>query len=432
MPHEAHDGVNREVLPSPRADTMSGIPPPAEGLTPPPVTLTSFIGRDEEMAAVITLLRRADIRMLTLTGPGGSGKTRLALRVMETVRETTGAAWAWVSLAPVRDPDLVLPTIAQALNVPDAARQALLTRVERFLADQVAYLVLDNAEHLRDMVASIVADLVARCPGLTVLCTSRSRLGISAEQVFPLNSLKLSDARQLFAVRAGALVPAFVLTPESVPIIDEICSRLDRLPLAIELAAARLPAFPPPALLRQLDHRLPLLTDGPRDAPDRQRDMRATIAWSYDLIPENQRALLCRLGVFMGGFTLEAAKAVGGAGDDIVRVISALVDASLVKSLAGVESEPRFTMLETIREYALEQLIANGDETVARTIHATDFLALAEETEWCWFLPLPEGEIVLARLQVETDNLRAALRCSRFRRTSGRSCRWRGAWVRSG
>ena len=377
---------------------------------PVPLPMTSFVGRERELAAASGLLRRSEIRLLTVIGPGGIGKTRFALRTVEDLGDAFAGGASVVSLASVRDPTLVMPAIAQALGVPDAAPEVLLTRVERFLADQVVLLVLDNAEHLLDTVASVVAALLARCPGLTVLCTSRSRVGISAEQVFPLEALNPDAARELFGGRARALVPKLDLGDDTAPVVDAICARLDRLPLAIELATARLTVLSPRALLARLEHRLDLLTGEPRDAPSRLRDMRDTIAWSHDLLSEPEQLLFRRLGVFVGGFTLEAAAAVAGAGGDVFSGISALVDASMVDPAKGVGDEPRFTMLETIREYALEQLIETGDEPAARDHHAAYYLGVAEKTDWSWFVELPEGESRLARLQADEANLRAALR----------------------
>jgi non-specific serine/threonine protein kinase len=375
--------------------------------TPDPVPLTSFLGRTRELATVTALLGHPDVRLLTLTGPGGSGKSRLALRVMEIVRDTFDDGSAWVSLAPVVDPDLVLPTIAQVLGVPDATGQSLFERVTAFLAERHLLLVLDNLEHLLDPIAPLVVGLLGTCSGLTVLTTSRVRLGVSGERVVPVAPLDAETAHTLIATRAEAADPTFADTAGNAPVIDAICDLLDRLPLAIELAAARVAVLPPPALLARLDHRLDLLTGGPRDAPARLRDMRDAIAWSHDLLPEREQVLFRRLGVFVGGFTLEAAEAVAGEGTEVLDRVCALVAASLVLRVDGVGDEPRFTMLETIREFAIERLGASGEEPSIRERHARHLVALAEnlweDPEW------PRMEFWMGRLRLETGNLRLAL-----------------------
>jgi non-specific serine/threonine protein kinase len=386
---------------------MSELPPPAEGPSPPPIPLTSFVGRDRDIATVTDLLHQPDIRLLTLTGPGGMGKTRLALRIMETVHAASGLPSAWVALAPIRDPDLVLPTIAQVLQVPDAAERSLLDRVTTFLTECPMLLVLDNLEHLVAPAASLVADLLARCPGLRVLATSRVRLGISGEHVVPVAPLEVETARALFAQRVRAADPTFAITSENVSVIDAICDRLDRLPLAIELAAARVTVLPLPALLARLDHRLDLLTGGPRDAPSRQRTVRDTIAWSLDLLDEPEQRLYRRLGIFVGGFTLDAVEVVAGEHQDVLTGVSTLVTASLVIPAESVGNEARLTMLETIREDALERLGASGEEATIQEAHARYFVALAEQ----WWEGGSGGafDTWMHHLRSDIGNLRLAL-----------------------
>ena len=403
---------------------MPGIPspdlaPPSSPLSVPfpwterrelaslPVTLTSLVGRDQELDHISDLLRHPDVRLLTLTGTGGIGKTRLAIRIGECLRASNADGVAFVSLAPVRDPDLMLPSVAQTLGVPDAAGQPVFARLRAFLAERKLLLVLDNLEHLLDA-APLVADLLRVAPRLTILCTSRTRLDVSGERVVTLAPLTADAARQLFVLRAGALDPAFALTPALTPVIDAICTRLDRLPLAIELAASRIPVLPPHALLARLtDYRLDVLTGGPRDAPPRLRAMRDTIAWSHTLLSEPEQVLFRRLGVFVGGFTLEAARAVAGKDQDVLAGVSALVAASLVIPVAGAGNEPRFMLLETIREYALERLDASGEDASTRRAHAGWIVSLSESAMPFWFSP--QQKRWLDRMDAERDNLRAAL-----------------------
>ena len=374
---------------------------------PLPHPRTSFVGRTDELQQLTDLLTRADLRLLTVTGPGGIGKSRLAHRVMETVQNAFADGTGLIPLAHVLDPELVVPAAAAALEIAEAPGQPLHERVQAVLRSQHRLLVLDNAEHLRETVTDLVSSLVSTCPRVTFLVTSQVRLGLSGEQVFPLAPLNPAIARALFVARAQAVVPAFAVTPESTSIIDAICARLDRLPLAIELAAARVNVLPLPALLARLDRRLDLLTGGPRDAPDRQRTMRNTIAWSHDLLSEPEQVLFRRLGVFVGGFTLEAADAVAEAGMDALAGVSILVASSLVTPLEGVGDEPRFMLLETIREHALERLIASGEEPGTRERHARYLVALAEQG---WDASSGAAfHIWMQRLRSETGNFRLAL-----------------------
>jgi predicted ATPase/DNA-binding CsgD family transcriptional regulator len=385
------------LVPQPRRDRFG---------VPEMVPLTTFIGRDQEVATVSDLLNRPEVRLVTLTGPGGIGKTRIALQVSDYVGNQFVDDIAIVSLATIRDPDLVLQEIARALHVP-GTEDHYRERIQAFLAERQLLLVLDNLEHVLDSTAALVASLLITCPGLTVMATSRTRLGISGERVVPVAPLDQDAARTLFALRAEFADPTFAITLESVPIIEAICDRLDRLPLAIELAAARVTVLSPPALLVRLDQGLNLLSGGPRNAPDRQRNMRATVAWSYDLLPAAEQVLFRRLGVFVGGFTLDAAETVANDGHDVLTGVSALVDASLLLRVDGSRNEPRFTMLETIREYALEQLITHGEEQVSRDLHARYYLSVAERLRRQ--IEGPEGPVVLASFEREHPNLRVGL-----------------------
>jgi predicted ATPase/DNA-binding CsgD family transcriptional regulator len=387
--------TNSASLPGRRRDEVDSVPQP----------LTTFIGRERDVATVADFLRRPDVRLLTVTGTGGVGKTRLALRATEAARDAFDST-AFVSLASVREPSMLLLTVAQHLNVPDAPDQPLLSRLLVFLADRLQLLVLDNLEHLLDAVP-VVVDLLAGCPRLTILCTCRVKLNVSGEHLLPLDPLPGDEARALFVDRVRAVIPGFTLTDELRPVVDAICTRLDGLPLALELAASRVPALPPRALLARLEHRLDLLTNGPRDAPPRLRDMRDAIGWSHGLLPREQQILFRRLGVFIGGFTLAAAEAVASDEIDVVEAISALVAASLVVPIDGVADEPRYTMLETIREFALERLEHASEAPAVRARHAEYFQRLAEVA-----IPHYDGpDVRLAsdRVDIELDNCRAAM-----------------------
>ncbi|MGI8828268.1 MAG: ATP-binding protein [Candidatus Limnocylindria bacterium] len=349
-----------------------------------PVPATAFLGRDTELADIGALLARDEVHLLTLTGPGGTGKTRLALQAAASAADTfAGGVW-WVPLAPLRDPQLVLSSAAQALGAGgDLAEH---------IGDKRLLLLLDNFEHLVSAAADL-APLLSACPNLTVLVTSREPLHLGGEHEYAVDPLRQPEAVELFRTRALAARPDCVANGE----VAIICQRLDYLPLAIELAAARVKLLSPRAILERLEQRLPLLTGGTRDAPDRQRTLRATIEWSHDLLTDAEQRLFARLAVFRGGCTLEAAEQVADADLD---TLSSLVDKSLVRM-----REDRFWMLETIREFALERLDASGDADEMRDRHANHFLALAEEAE-----PHLRGSPRdwLDRLEADNDNLRAA------------------------
>ena len=379
-------------------DSMSSSSPTAaDRFLPAP--LTAFVGRERELAGLRALLARRDVRLLTVTGPGGVGKTRLAIEAARELADGFAAGVRFVPLAPLGSPDLVLPAIARTLGIGESHPGGILRDLTEQLASTELLLVLDNFEHLL-AAGPDLALLLAACPALTLLVTSRAALRVSGEHEFAVPPLPLpvergtwtfeqiaaSDAVRLFVERAEAVQAGFRLTPANAWDAAEICRRLDGLPLAIELAAARVKVFPPHALLARLERRLPLLTGGPRDAPARLRTMRDAIAWSHDLLDADEQRLFRRLAVFVGGFTLDAAIDVAGDGTlpeaAVVEGISSLVDKSLLLPAASDDAanddlgEPRFSMLETVREFALDELARSGEEDAVRRAHAEYFRAL--------------------------------------------------------
>jgi predicted ATPase/transcriptional regulator with XRE-family HTH domain len=394
--------------------------PDSEPPTTLPVPLSPLIGREREAAAAHVLLHEG-VRLLTLTGPGGVGKTRLALRVAAMVRPAFPGGVIFVDLAPLRDPNLVLPTIAQRLGVTEAGGQALDVRMAAALADRQVLLFLDNFEQVV-VAAPVVVELAARSPHLTVLVTSRVSLQVRGEHAMEVPPLAIPDPAHLpapsrltqvasvalFVARAREVRADFVLGSASGAAVAEICARLDGLPLAIELAASWVKLLPPPALLRRLFPRLGLLVGGARDLPERQRTVRATIDWSYSLLRDDEQVLFARLSVFRGGGTLEAIEAICGAEGrlNVLKGVGVLVNHSLLRQ-TETDDEGRFGMLETIQEYAAEQLETRGEGEFLRQAHARYYLGLAEVAKPR--LDGPEQAAWLARLGWEIDNLRAAL-----------------------
>lgn len=391
-----------------------------------PIPLTPLLGREREEAALAHLLRQDDVRLVTLTGPPGVGKTRLAIRVAAPVAQDYMNSVVFVPLADVRAPEMVLPTVAQALGVREMGHEPLVDMLALALGQRTILLLLDNVEQVLAAVRAL-ADLLARCSGMKLLVTSRAALRIRGEHEFPVMPLPVPDparphtpdalaryaAVALFAQRARAVRPNFALTPAQAPAVAAICARLDGLPLAIELAAARSNLFTPSALLARLERRLPLLSDGARDLPERQRTLEDAIAWSYDLLDAREQWLFRQLAVFRGGWTLEAAEAVcalddGTPSGGILRELASLVDKSLVVREESADGQMRFRMLETLREYGLSRLSACGEEASAQERHFACYLALAEAA----FAHLRDAEqlLWLQRLERDHDNARAALR----------------------
>ncbi|MGA7730528.1 MAG: tetratricopeptide repeat protein [Chloroflexia bacterium] len=422
-------------------DTLAQIA--GERQTPPPnnlpAQLTTLLGRDQDVPAARALLQHTDVRLMTLTGPGGVGKTRLALRVAADVLWDFEGGVFFINLAPVSDPHLVLQAIAQTVDLREGGDLPLLTELADRLAVGRTLLVLDNFEQVVDA-GPILVDLLRECPGLKLLVTSRATLKMSGEYEYAVQPLAVPSAEYrvqpqvpsteyqvpsdsgvlgtrysvlgavpsvaLFVRRARAVQGDFALTPENAAAVSEICARLDGLPLAIELAAAHIKSLTPQALLTRLDKRLPLLVGGPRDLPARQRTLRSTMEWSYGLLDEDARRVFRHMGVFVGGCTLEATEQICPGGEPFAQIES-LLDASLLRRVDGKGGEPRYGMLETVREYALGKLEAEGESGAAYRGHAGYFLALAEIAD-AKLMGGEQGEW-LERLEADHDNLLAAL-----------------------
>jgi predicted ATPase/DNA-binding CsgD family transcriptional regulator/tetratricopeptide (TPR) repeat protein len=395
-----------------------------------PVPLTPLIGREQEQAVLCDLLRRPEVRLLTLVGTGGVGKTRLGLAVAQALLDDFAEGICFVPLAPVSHPARVMAAIAQALGLWEAGELPVEEQVHAYCRDRHLLLLLDNFEQVVEA-APQLASLLASCPRLNILVTSRATLHLSGEHEFAVPPLALPDltrlpeiqaltqlaAVRLFVERAHALQPAFQLAEANARTIAEICVRLDGLPLAIELAAARIKLLPPQALLKRLSHRLEVLTGGAQDLPTRQQTLRNTLQWSYDLLTEEEQRLFRWLSIFVGGCTLQAAEAVCQAGQEdgeqassVLEGVASLLDKSLVQQTEREGEEPRLVMLETLREFSLECLERQGELEAARRAHAHYYLALAEAAEPHLFGP--EQLLWLDRLERELDNLRAILQAA--------------------
>jgi len=411
---------------------------PRHNLPPQP---TALIGREWELKNIGVLLERPNVRLVTLTGPGGTGKTRLALQAAAELLDQFRDGAFFVALAPIRDAALVAPTLAQTLSVKEASDRSIVERIKEYLSDRQMLLVIDNFEQVIDA-ALLVRELLDSAPELKILVTSRSALRLASEHEFAVPPLTLPDRAhlpaierllhyesiQLFVERTQAIRPTFALDAENAAAVAEICHRLDGLPLAIELAAARSRLFAPLALLERLRRPLDLLTSGPRDAPTRHQTLRATIDWSYALLSPHEQAIFTQLAVFASGCTVAAAEAVCGdkatkrQGDketeqdrspclpvsvSVLDGLAALLEQNLLRLVEPAGEEPRLTMLEMIREYALDQLLASDQMPALRRRHAEYYLALAEQA--ATKLQGAEQGAWLRRLEADHENLRAAL-----------------------
>jgi len=423
--HRLKDLDRPEHLFQVAADELPQDFPPVRSLdvrpTNLPLQLTSFIGRDREVARVKELL--AETRLLTMTGPGGTGKTRLALQAAAALLDDFADGCFFVPLSPISDHTLLYSTIAQVLGVQEAGDRPMAETLNEYLEPKELLLVLDNFEQILEA-GPAVGDLLSHNARLKVVVTSRAVLHVNGEHEFPVPPLALPEpgehptaeslgqyeAVALFIQRARAMRPDFDVTNENAPAVAEICARLDGLPLAIELAAARVKFLDPDEILARLSDRLTLLRGGAKDLPTRQQTLRDAIAWSYDLLDEDERALFRLFSVFVGGWTLDAAEAVIATDMDVFELVASLADKSLVRRLPQASAEPRFSMLMTIGEFAWEQLLASPEADEVRRRHAEFFLALAQEAEPN--LTRLEHMKWLDRIERDHDNIRAALRWS--------------------
>ena len=381
--------------------------PKSVGVHNLPVQLTSLVGREAEIGDVRQLL--ADNRLVALTGAGGAGKTRLAVEIAARIAPEFGDGVWYVDLAPVTHPAVVPVTVARALGLPDQPGRSTMDTLLRFVRDRHMLVVLDNCEHVLDASAELVVALLAGAPGLTVLATSREPIGVSGEATWRVPSLSVADAAiELFADRARLAQTGFTISSDNAAVVAEICGRLDGMPLAIELAAARVRALSLAEILEGLHDRFRLLTGGARTAVRRQQTLRASVDWSHALLSEPERVLFRRLAVFLAGFDLDAAQAVAGGGDveryQVLDQLTLLVDKSLVVA-ENASGRTRYRLLETVRQYALEKLAESGEADAVRSRHRDHYTAMAA------LLDAPartDHERRVEQAEEEMDNLRAA------------------------
>jgi predicted ATPase/transcriptional regulator with XRE-family HTH domain len=383
---------------------VTGSPPRARSVSPPPLPPTALIGREQEMMRTMTFLQRDGVRLLTLTGPSGVGKTRLAIQLAQDLGEQFEDGVVFVALAPLRDPSLLPATLAQALGLRESSEGQVSEQIQAYVQEKQLLLVLDNFEQIRQA-APFIADLLATCPHLQILITSRAPLHVRGEQELAIAPLALEAAVALFRARAQEVRPE---REYARPDVAAICEQVDCLPLAIELAAMHVKVLALPLLLERLSSRFTLLREGARDLPERQRTMQSAIAWSYDLLTAAQQRCFRALGVFLGGWTLDAAEAVCWkegllARDEVLIALAALIDHSLVSSESSVGGTPRFSMLEMLREYALSCLRATGEEEQTRRQHAICYVERAEKVGW------PAQETQAVEFLQDFPNMRAAL-----------------------
>lgn len=410
---------------TPASSTPAATPRHPEQLIKLPFVPSRLLGRELELAEIVSLLHQPEVRLLTLTGPGGVGKTRLATAVGDAVDEDVAHAVVFIDLSSIRDPVLVGPAIADALGVQLGGEQSLEQQLTAALSGQRSLLIIDNFEQVLDA-APLLSALLTSTASLKILVTSRAQLHLQTEREYPVAPLDVPDEDQplfldelvnnpavsLFVDRARAVKPDVSLDDRNAQTIVAICRRLDGLPLAIELAAARMRVLSPAALLARLESTLALLTGGEQDRPVRHHTLRDTIAWSYDLLTPEEQMVFAQLAVFAGGAPLAAVEAICGEGThscvDLLDHLDALVGASLVRQTESSDGEPRFTMLETIREYATEQLALRTDSEAVKRAHAAFYMAMAQTADAVMF---GAGQAPwLERLEVEHGNFRAALR----------------------